>query len=317
MRVCLKIDATFESMVTLSASEPLLSEAAYTVMSDASFNVPKAMKTVMSGFAISKGDRGEFVVMLLFTVARDKSVGPPDKHGHPKSRIIPVHQFLSRSLFRNPTGLLSLAEDFANSYMHFNHYVKVHEFAGIDAESLLLLSTRGAAVLCANNQQAIDGINPFLYKGTEFRYDNLGLILWQSKNNAAYTGEPEPEPDLFAVMNPYKLNILRKHDKPVPLIKIVFALAAKISSLKIVRRPPSVKYNAVVYEIWCAGISQEILGCVEIEQETTWEALVQASYGWKAIYEGTTTEQQQMRLMNPGAARNLSHWNAWADRSFV
>jgi len=31
MRVCLKIDAAFESMITVSASEPLLSEAAYTV----------------------------------------------------------------------------------------------------------------------------------------------------------------------------------------------------------------------------------------------------------------------------------------------
>src|SRR5438477_5247622 len=66
MRVCLKIDSTFESMVTVSASEPLLSEAAYTVMVNPSFNAPKAMKTVMDGFAINKGDRGEFVVMLLF-----------------------------------------------------------------------------------------------------------------------------------------------------------------------------------------------------------------------------------------------------------
>jgi hypothetical protein len=32
LRVCLKVDAGFESMTTVSASEPLLSEAAYWVM---------------------------------------------------------------------------------------------------------------------------------------------------------------------------------------------------------------------------------------------------------------------------------------------
>ena len=309
MRVCLRIDATSETMVTVSASEPLLSEAAYAVMSNESFNVPRAMTLVMDGFAINKGDRGEFVVMLLFTVARDKCVGPPDRYGCPKSRIIPVHSFLSHHLFRNRDGLRPLAEDFADSHMYFNHYIKVHEFKGINARSLLHLSTRGAAVLCANNQEAIDGINPFLYKGTDIRYNNLGLILWQSKNNAIYTDKPEPS--FFTAMDPYKLAILKEPDKPVPLIKIVFALAAKTPSLNVVRRPPSDVYDAVVYEIWCAGISQEILGSVENAQEPTWAALVQASYGWKAIYQGTGEEQALMRLMNPGAASHEDFWTKW------
>jgi len=69
MRVCLKIDTAFESMITVSASEPLLSEAAYSIMAQPSFNVPKAMKSVLEGFSINKGDRGEFLVILI--VARD------------------------------------------------------------------------------------------------------------------------------------------------------------------------------------------------------------------------------------------------------
>jgi hypothetical protein len=313
MRVCLKIDANFESMVTVSASEPLLSEAAYSVMSHPSFNVPKAMKTVMEGFSINKGDRGEFVVMLLFTVARDKAVGPPNSQGLPTSRIIHVPTLLTNNLFRefdNKADLL--ARDFADSYMHFNHYIKVHEYAGIDAESLLLLSSRGAAVLCANNQHAIDGINPFLFRGTTLQYDNLGLILWQAKNNAAYTAEPRSS--LFTDMDPYDLEILKEGDQPIPLIKIVFALAAREPSVKVERREPSEGYNAVVYEIWCAGISPDNLHTVEPAHATTWDALVQASYGWKATYRGTAAERNLMMSMNPGAARDIGHWRAWSHR---
>jgi hypothetical protein len=61
MRVCLKIDSAFETMTTMSSSEPILSEAAYFVMQRGSFNVPKALK---EGFSISKGDRGELLVLL-------------------------------------------------------------------------------------------------------------------------------------------------------------------------------------------------------------------------------------------------------------
>jgi len=33
----------------------------------------------MEGFVISKGDRGEFLVLLLMILARDATVGPPDE----------------------------------------------------------------------------------------------------------------------------------------------------------------------------------------------------------------------------------------------
>lgn len=41
MHVCLKINAAFESMVTVSTSEPFLSEAAYGIMARTLFNVPR------------------------------------------------------------------------------------------------------------------------------------------------------------------------------------------------------------------------------------------------------------------------------------
>jgi hypothetical protein len=234
------------------------------------------MKSVLEGFSINKGDRGEFLVMLLLINARDKVVGPPVERGlSAGSRIIDVTSFLYGGLFQRLPSLQALHEDFPDSKMHFNHYVKVHEYAAIDAESLLLLSSRGAGILCANGQYAIDGINPFLFHNTTLDLGNLGLMLWQSKNDAAFTATPQPS--VFEAMDVYNLKILKAGKAAVPLIKIVFALAAKTSSLTVVRHPPSVNYNAVLYEIWCAGISPDIFNVVEPSQANTWAALLQAS----------------------------------------
>jgi hypothetical protein len=48
-------------------------------------------------------------------------------------------------------------------------------------------------------------------------------------------------------MNPYDLGILEKDQPAVPLI--VFALAASIPYLSVVRYDPGEFYNAIVYEI--------------------------------------------------------------------
>jgi hypothetical protein len=107
MRVCLKIDAAFESMATVSASEPLLSEAAYAIMSKPFFDAPKSFKTVLEGFAVHKGDRGEFVALLLLTLARDKAIGVPDQGGRPAGnrRFFDTASFLSGHLFRDPVDM--------------------------------------------------------------------------------------------------------------------------------------------------------------------------------------------------------------------
>lgn len=48
-------------------------------MQRGSLNAPKALKLVMEGFAISKGDRREFLVLLLVILVCDVTIGPPDE----------------------------------------------------------------------------------------------------------------------------------------------------------------------------------------------------------------------------------------------
>ena len=52
------------------------------------------------------------------------------------------------------------------------------------------LMARGAAVLCARGQP-VDGIIPFLFKGDEIRLDNIGVIMFQVKNDVKYSNSPQ------------------------------------------------------------------------------------------------------------------------------
>ena len=322
LRVCLKVDATLETMETVSPSEPLLSEAAYVIMAQKSFKPVEALKSILEGFAIHQGDRGEFLALLLLTLARDQAVGLPNKTGHPERRFFHLPSFLYGDLFkvasRSRAGLTSqtvkalktLKQDFPEATMHFNHFIKLHDFKSVNKESLLLLMTRGAGVLSADGQVSIDAANVFLISGTKVRTDNLGLILYQIKNNADYNDKPNPK--LFDSMNPYDLKILAPEDKPIPLIRIFFALAAKTPSLHVTRHPPSSTYGAVVYDIWSAGLSSKFLEPI-IPNTDIWKALLRTSYGWKAIYRAETDVAKELRRsMNPGAADDSGHWSCWA-----
>jgi hypothetical protein len=306
MRVCLKIDAALESMQTVSSSEPLLSEAAYAIMTLQSFDPLKSFKALQEGFSIHKSDHGEFLALLLLTLARDEAVGPPDRNGRPQRRSFDFASFISKHLFRDSTtsALKTLKQDFPTGRMHFNHFIKLPDYKSIDKECLLLLMTRGAGVLCVNNHTSIDAVNVFLRSCTKLSIDNFGLILYQIKDDPRYTHNPQPD---FNLMNPYKVGILEATDAPVPVIRVFFALAARIQCLHVTRHDPSPTYNAVVHDIWCAGLSCDILKSIELHTDI-WDGLLKASYSWKQIYEAETDIAADLRRsMNPGAADDGGH----------
>ena len=136
MRILLRVDAGFESLTTVSASEPLLSEAAYWMMNtDTTFNAAEMLKSCLDGYAIHKGDRGELLVMLLFILARDRAIGHPDDYGRPVSR----RRWCSVPNFMN--ALFKFKRDplqglFTQSKIFFNHWVKVHQYAIVNVEYL-------------------------------------------------------------------------------------------------------------------------------------------------------------------------------------
>jgi len=326
MRVCLKVLPGFESMVTTCPSEPILSEAACEVMSTTDFDAPKALQQVMTGFSIHKGDRGEFVVMLLFTLARDSAV--KNRYSLPGNpRVITVKNLLE-SLFRQSDIVLSakpsnaykksstiskikLADAFEDAKIHFNHFIKVHQHSIINRKRLLHLITRGAAVLCATGQTGVDGVIPFIYKESRLRVENVGAILWQSKNDSDYTSDSVRA--LFDAMDPFDLGIYDRSDdnECIPVIRIVFALAAKTASVRI-SRVTKISGSCTAYDIWCSGISSDILGPIAPNADDIWHSLVLASHGWKQIYDARDRRTKALRMsMNPGTAEDPNFWARW------
>ncbi|KAK2467168.1 hypothetical protein APHAL10511_000717 [Amanita phalloides] len=324
MRILLRLDAGFESLTTVSASEPLLSEAAYWMMnSDTTFKAAETLKSCLDGYAIHKGDRGELLVMLLFTLARDRAIGPPDVYGRPHSgrRWCSVPDFM-HALFKfehHSASDASLTDLFAKSKIFFNHWVKVHQYALVNVQYIAQLMRRGAALLCATNQAGIDGIIPFLLEGNTIFPNNIGFILWQVKNDSKFTHKPQRR--LFKAMDPYALGILNPGDNlNIPIIRIIFALDSKTPCLTRVDIVPSASggdhvdpddgmadvesttSTATVMQqhggagnskqdgfkscdFWVGGISPTVFSPVGDHDASIWMALLQAAYGWEDVYK--------------------------------
>ncbi|KAF8714726.1 hypothetical protein AX14_012689 [Amanita brunnescens Koide BX004] len=279
---------------------------------DTTFNAAEMLTNCLNGYAIHKGDRGELLVMLLFTLARDRAVGHPDKYGRPKNRWCSVLDFMG-ALFqfgRHPSSDASLKELFADSKIFFNHWVKVHQYTIVNVQYLMHLMRRGAALLCATNQAGMDGIIPFLLSGYNISPNNIGVIVWQAKNDSNYTDKPEL--NLFKAMDPYALDILNPADN-IPIIRVVFALASKTPCLT---RVTCQQVGSKSCDFWVAGISPTVFSPVG-RDASIWTALLQATYGWEDVYKmnpdgkANKTEEYLRRSMNPGTAKDKHHWENW------
>jgi hypothetical protein len=318
MRILLPLEAGLESL-TVSASEPLLSEAAYWMMNrDTPFklNAVETLKSCLDLYAIHKDDRGELLVMLLFTLARDRAIGVPNGLGQPESGrrwcLVPRFMKMLFKFERHPSSDASLKDLFANSKIFFNHWVKVHQYEMVNVRYLAQLMRRGAALLCATNQAEINGIIPFLLTGYNISLKNIGVILWQVKNDSKFTDKPDPS--LFKAMDPYALGVLNPGDN-IPIIRIVFALASKTPCLTRVECSQD-----GFCDFWVGGISPTVFSPVDDHDASIWMALLQATYDWEDIYKKNPDETKAgqveeglRRSMNPGAAEDERHWGNWAD----
>ncbi|KAF9488951.1 hypothetical protein BDN71DRAFT_1435740 [Pleurotus eryngii] len=168
-----------------------------------------------------------------------------------------------------------MTQDFPNAMMHFNHFIRPHQQKIIHCDMLLLLMARGSGVLCAPNTQKIDIILPFLVNGDAIKPTNVGAILCQVKNDKTYADTPKP--NLFKEMDPYEIGFLPAWALAVPLIKVFMALVSVKSVVDIVRHEPTETYNAVVYDIWIAGLSPEVYASITKANQSTWAATLAAT----------------------------------------
>ena len=269
MRLCTIATSDFEVLFSTVGSEPLLAEAAATAMADRETNPVRLLSNLMGNNCISHGERGELVAALLVMQARDALTRGKSR------RWVYVCDFMksllgdsARTNLASPSVMFSkeedrpLAEKFKDARMWFNHVLKVRNTDLINVRYLWKFISRGAMILCANNQRGVDIVLPVCYSGDVLSRRNVTAILIQVKNDTSF-GE-EIHGHLFDAMNPFTINLFDKQSQPLPIIRMVFALASQTPAVKYCSpdRPDSPTYkpggfSGTSYDIWCAGTSGE------------------------------------------------------------
>ncbi|KAF9486228.1 hypothetical protein BDN70DRAFT_988226 [Pholiota conissans] len=299
MHVCLKVDGRFDSIVTNSPSEPLLSEAVYYVMESSGFDVALTLRAVGPPNRFSPKTLWCLVTDLLSNLFCDS-----------ETILTAKGQYISS---KKPTTLSGkLRDTFSDGKVYFSHFIKVHQQDCIGRDSLVEFLTRGAAILYASTHPGVDIVIPVLLTGTCLEVRRMSAILVQVNNNASHSTINH---NLFKQMDPYHAKVFDKACN-IPVIRIVFSLAAKTSFLTIPELDISINNklgeNYKTYDIWAAGLSSKVFRAITENNQNIWTALLDASYSWKDTHTETSREELRLRKTEkPGTAMEDDYWSNW------
>jgi len=346
MRVCLGVKEGFETIMTVAASEPILVQAAATVMQHKDFSSCRALREILKWPGMSKGDRGELIVA---NITIDTLDGLAFKDGNLSSFVIKTTAYFEAlfvqnlykdkiqnakpSTLRDDSDDKTFGETFKDSYVYVTHFIKVYDYSVLTDGFIMALAARGVAILCADNQAGVDMILPVVYKDRVLRRTNMTVIMIQSKNNVKFSTTPHRY--LFHLMNPFTLGIFNKRDdNPRPVIRMVYALAARKPIFQVIERgrPPSERackdkgrgkgksggrssiHSFTSFDIWCGHTSSSTFGAIPPEDNETYRELLKRS---KDVVEMFEPEQKSMKdvtmSMYPGATSKDAHWTSFFD----
>ncbi|KAL5478557.1 hypothetical protein ACEPAI_2741 [Sanghuangporus weigelae] len=280
MRLCLKIGPDGQYIISSSGSEPLLAEAAATLMMRDAFNPAESLHRVLTGFSIHKGDQGELISMLAVIVARDVVVRrkmqetpelnsallgilPPDKETQqPAFRAVQIIDLLDE-LFELPKKAKEALEaDFGDTYTYFNHFIKPFT----------------QAVHCANCMPGVDFVLPTL-KGLELHTGKISVVAAQAKLDDTITRERDGESIFENITHGLEQEIFRD----APIVRMVFSLRSKA---KLWYEARTIRINGKkvrTHDFWCGGFGPHFLPKKK-EDDDTWLALVLASEKMRNVF---------------------------------
>jgi hypothetical protein len=146
--------------------------------------------------------------------------------------------------------------------MWINHGIKVQDDKMISVDNLWKFVTRGAMILCANNQEGVEIILPLCHTKKMLSPDSVTAILIQVRNAERF--KKDIEETLFDAMDPFDLGIFPE-DGPVtpkPVIRLVFALGSPEAGVVFPERAESDRDPDAftTFDIWLAGLSTDTFG---------------------------------------------------------
>jgi len=126
------------------------------------------------------------------------------------------------------------------------------------ADHLWKFITRGAMIMCSDNQEGIDIVIPICHTRKALSRHSVTAILVQVKNSERY--QLKINKSLFDGMDPISLGLFPDKVDTKPVIRIVFALAALDAGVDfpIERKRKSHHDNMfTAFDVWCAGLEKE------------------------------------------------------------
>jgi hypothetical protein len=271
MRLCLAATAGRDTLVTLAGSEPLLAEAAYELMKGTQSNPVAHLAHHSDLNCVDRGRRGELVAALLIMRACDAA-----RAASSDQKWVPVNVFMEELLPPAKYGIFKesfptfyregqdkkFAATFKEYGIWFNHVIKVEKDKMFSADHLWKFITRGAMILCSNNQEGVDIVIPICHTQQPLSRNSVTAILIQVKNAEKF--KLNFDKTLFDGMDPIKLGLFPNTEKskvvPKPLIRMVFALAAPGAGVDFppARERPHHHYDKyTAFDVWCAGLGDK------------------------------------------------------------
>ena len=247
-------------------------------------------------------------------------------------------------------GKNAFKEAFKEAIIYFTQFIKVHSADVINHELLWGAVARGAAIICHDNQRGVALVIPFLIRDEPVGQKTVSAILIQVKSDSKYGAKPHET--LFDGMDPHVIGLFGEEEtNTLPIIRMVFALAAKSSNIVTFQRPadqqiaggsnpkqnkaeanrkpskaeaksavpeptksdPSTGF--IAYDIWCAQTSKNTFGV--IEDDTTYEKLLKINKTFPRSYQATPVEleEKSRRQMHPMAFAEKDHWTFLVPKS--
>ena len=268
MRLCLAATAGRDMLITLAGSEPLLAEAAYELMKGTRSNPVHHLANHRDLNCVDRGRRGELVAALLIMRACDAARAASGR------RWVSVEAFMEELLppakyhilkesfptFYRAKERLEFAATFKDYGIWFNHVIKVEKdtITMFSADHLWKFITRGAMIMCSDNQEGIDIVIPICHTRKALSRHSVTAILVQVKNSERY--QLKIHKSLFDGMDPISLGIFPDKVDPKPVIRIVFALAALDAGVDFLDARQRERHHTdrfTAFDVWCAGLDKE------------------------------------------------------------
>jgi hypothetical protein len=272
MRLCVATTG-FERLVTVAGSEPLLAEAAYELMKGTQTNAVRHLAGHSDLHCVDRGRRGELVAALLIVHACDVARGASSF----KRRWVSVVDFVKALLppadygtiqdslptfWRSEAEKMTFEDTFQNYGMWFNHVIKVQDNKMISVDNLWKFVTRGAMIVCTNNQEGVDIVLPLCHTKHMLSPDSVTAVLIQVKNTERF--KKDIQETSFDFMSPFDLGIFPEDGPstavtPKPVIRLVFALTSPEAGVVFRERAGHRSHpdTFTAFDIWLAGLSTD------------------------------------------------------------